>query len=1064
MDWGVRVSDRPHKLIRASAGAGKTYRLTTRYLALLAADADPGAVLATTFTRKAAGEVFGRVMLRLAHAAGDEAALAELNQALVDEPIGGQARVLSRSQAQGLLAALAESLHRVGVMTIDGFFARLVRVFALELGLPSEVRVLDDESAAAAELRRQAIEAMLDEAVRADGLAAVSALLRQVHHDQAARRVGQALDDLVKQLHGVYREAEDAALWCGPKVEGLLDEAGLRTAAEGLAGLEAVLPVTKAGKPMAVWVKAMASLVAALHANDWEAVLDNGLVAKIVVGEASYSKKEIPSEFVRAIEPIAKHAGAERVQLLARQTQAMHVLLQAYDGHLAALLRARRLARFSDLTDALARGLPAMGDAAEALYYRLDGRVHHLLVDEFQDTSLQQWAVMSPMVEELTAHGTFERTGFFVGDTKQSIYGWRGGRVELFDRVEEELEARGLEVERLDQSWRSSPVVLGLVNAVMGRVGLDGVLKEQPGAVERWAQAFEDHTSAKRGMTGHAVVEVLPTVSEEAEEGQDVFFEAVAERVVGMSEELAGRGKLAVLVRRRESGRKLVHALRAQGVAATLEGGAYVTDSPAVLAVLAALTLADHPGDTVAAFHVANSPMGEVLGMRGTAWAETQRVAGRVRRRLVEEGLATVLADWSAALGPMCDAKGAARLAQLQRLVESAEGSGLVSGLRPSGFVRYAESVRVEEAGQGTAGVVVMTIHAAKGLEFDAVVLADLHGAFQDRQEFVTARDEPTGPVRAVYRAGNKAVRAMSPEVEAAFAEHVERQRYEDLCGLYVAMTRAKRGLYVWLPGVGVTKSGKPGSRRASLGKVVLESLGAADEVGVVYEEGDAAWMKALGRPHEQAGAQEAAGSVTLSLGKGWGRSPRVVAASSLEGGSEEPATAAALLRIGGGGGMAYGTAMHGLFEQLGFVEDGLPERAAILQAAGGDEAVLERFEAVYQEPTIRKALSRGGASGVWREKALMVKAGRERVIGRADRVVYGKDETGRVRWARVEDFKTDVVADDAGLAEKIGVYRPQLAAYRKAVAAWLGLSDEAVSGRLIFVGASVQTRRVVDL
>ena len=124
-------------VIRASAGTGKTYQLTNRFVRLLASGVAPEAILAATFTRKAAGEILERILLTLAHAASDVNKCLKL-AAAIDRP------QLNRLQCRDLLVRVTSRLHRLQIGTIDSFFARLASSFSLELGLPPGWRIIDD--------------------------------------------------------------------------------------------------------------------------------------------------------------------------------------------------------------------------------------------------------------------------------------------------------------------------------------------------------------------------------------------------------------------------------------------------------------------------------------------------------------------------------------------------------------------------------------------------------------------------------------------------------------------------------------------------------------------------------------------------------------------------------------------------------------------------------------------------------------------------------------------------------------------------------------------------------
>src|SRR5262245_51582365 len=158
----------PHLVIRASAGTGKTHQLATRFIGLLAAGVRPDQILATTFTRKAAGEILDRVLFRLAAAAADETVRRQL-AADIKQP-------LDREACRKLLVTAVRQLHRLHVGTLDSYFIRVATNFGQELGLPPGWAIGDEQVDAA--LRDDAIERMLAEGQPGDLLTLVHALAK----------------------------------------------------------------------------------------------------------------------------------------------------------------------------------------------------------------------------------------------------------------------------------------------------------------------------------------------------------------------------------------------------------------------------------------------------------------------------------------------------------------------------------------------------------------------------------------------------------------------------------------------------------------------------------------------------------------------------------------------------------------------------------------------------------------------------------------------------------------------------------------------------------------------
>ena len=157
--------DYPHLVVKASAGTGKTHRLSARFLRLITHGADPAAILASTFTRAAAGEIRERVVLRIARAAcGDQRALRDLQ----DDGGGLGIADYSAERAQTDLMRMLDALPRLrsGITTLDGFLASCVGMLSGELGIDSLSNLAAEDEPAHVRLRREAMRAALDQTAR----------------------------------------------------------------------------------------------------------------------------------------------------------------------------------------------------------------------------------------------------------------------------------------------------------------------------------------------------------------------------------------------------------------------------------------------------------------------------------------------------------------------------------------------------------------------------------------------------------------------------------------------------------------------------------------------------------------------------------------------------------------------------------------------------------------------------------------------------------------------------------------------------------------------------------
>ena len=567
----------PHLLIRASAGTGKTYRLTTRYLRLLRAGESAEHILATTFTRKAAGEVLGRVLGWLARSAVDPR-----ERGALDDALGGFG--LSERDCLDMLRRLVDGLNRLAIGTIDSFFNRAARALRFELDIPAEPTIADDGGPLAQALRLDAIQQTLGEAAATDdGFQTLIELLRRVHHDTARRSVTEAIDGLVVGLYDIYRQHDAAALWSTLNPPPTLSAELLHLAVQDVVALGEHIPVTQKGTPRASWSKAFKQLSDAALRHDFDTVLSHTLCQRLLDDELedTFDRCEIPAAWRAALMPILTHARAQTLRQLAEMTESTYHLLDAFTSHYENAKRSAGVLMLIDLTHKLATYLPTLGDdLTTEFYYRLDSSVTHLLLDEFQDTSLPQWKVLEPFADEVTAAADGERSFFCVGDEKQAIYGWRGGCAELFGAVEQ---LPGVTSWTMTRSRRSSPVVLDAVNQVFCSLTQNAALQDEKhggrwdAAVAQWSARFEIHAAHDETLPGHVVLKT--TAPKAADESDDAREEAeeddspggyaspheayCAEHIAALLAEIPDQ-TVGVLVRRKKAATGLLSALRSK--------------------------------------------------------------------------------------------------------------------------------------------------------------------------------------------------------------------------------------------------------------------------------------------------------------------------------------------------------------------------------------------------------------------------------------------------------------------------------------------------------------------
>ena len=1045
-------------IIRASAGSGKTTALSSRFLQLLTRGVHCQSILATTFTRKAAGEILDRIMTGLAAASLDDGAAQELSQTL-------QIAELDRRTAQPMLRHMLNHLHRLQIGTLDSFFAKLARSFPLELGLMPDWDIADER--AMGSLAQIAVESVLS---HADTLQLLHLMAKGV----SIRGANELLMDTVNDLYSIFLDSTPGA-WFQLQSHPVLSPSQLSTALEQLTG------VAIEDKRMAT---ARIDDVQRATAEDWDQFIQVGLAGKIVDGTNAFFKKPIPVDLRNAYLPLIDHVRGLIVNELKGATESTYNLLDQFRERFEVLKTETGSLGFDDVSRRLADLLDAKGNQSEANWtYRLDWNLDHLLLDEFQDTSPVQWQVLQPFARRVMRPET-SRSFFCVGDMKQAIFGWRGGVAEVFDLVEQQFP--DLHNRELTRSYRSSQVIIDTVNRIFENANHYEAKNPQINAVvQRWKERFVTHTTEKTDLPGYTVMERLGE--------EDDWFATIAQRIKAIYERSPNR-TIAVLTRDNDEVKKMIFALHSAKIPASEEGGNPLTDSAAVLLILSLVQLGDHPHDSLAWFHVANSLLAAEYELppceveRDKSPATMQRVhavAAAVRRELSEGGYGATVARWASILAPSCTIR---ELRRLQKLIELADDYDAEATLRPSDFVEFVQEQTVEDP--TGSSVRVMTIHKAKGLEFDVVVLPSLSKLFNPHgRDVMVLRPSPTEPISLVTRYVGSAQRQLLPAtIQQAYEQQFERGLSESICVLYVALTRAIHALHIFI-------RPKDTPTRQSMSGILLATLTSPDKPtgktsGKLFEHGDPDWV-------DKAEIQSAGRTANLpetrsTPSKGFDTKKLTLAEPAMESGRGLSTFSPSQMTTTGRGtigavlaqathvaAVERGTLLHACFARIQWLDDPCWQSRLLedLRRRFPDPAVVEsvvdEFWSMLQQPTISALLHRSSYSDqvarrvlpnqilfepltatVENERAFAVRMDQWIVPGTIDRLVLIHEGKSLIA-AEVIEYKTDQLtgATTLQIDERIVEYQPQIVAYRRAVGQFAGLPLDRVFARLVFVG-----------
>lgn len=1053
-----------HERILASAGSGKTYALTTRFIRLLAMDVPPERIAALTFTRKAAGEFFSEIVNRLARAAVEPAATAELARALGRPELGGDAFLR-------LLRAVVGSMHRLNLGTLDGFFARIVRSFPLELGLSGEPVVLDEREAAE-EMRRVLGRLLAARRELAPEQQALIEAFKLATFGSEDKDVAGHLDRFIDRHFVLYRSAPAAECWGGaeriwpdgfPWGNATADPAPaaavLREWAAG-AGLKEKQQVRweAFGNAAVDWRPAgpmpdELAFVLKKALENWETV-ESGCAELRFDRQA----QRLSAAACTALAMLVRRVVALELGRRMEVTKGIGAVLRAFDALYDVEVRRSGRLTFADVQHVLAParvGALLSSDAGEGrlqLDYRLDGRLDHWMFDEFQDTSFPQWQILQNLIDEVMYDESGRRSFFYVGDVKQAIYTWREGDPRLFSHVADRYSSwpgGGVRPRELNDSWRSGPAIVGMVNRVCGDAAALSELF--PEAAPEWNRHWRAHRSARPERDGQAA---LLLADDEA--GRWAVTLQVLQAI-----DPTGRGlTCAVLVQKNETGARLADFLRREGrLPAVAEADLHIgADNPVAAALAALLQAAAHPGDSLAQHHVSMSPLGDLLTADGitSGDAVSRSVLGAVQAG----GFAAWMETWGGRLeGTLSPADGFSRQ-RLRQLVDAGHAFDATGSRDIDRFLRFLKEHTLREP-EGAGVVRVMTIHKSKGLGFDVVVLPDLQG-----NKLAQRRAGP-----AVGRAADRAiswiiehpgevVASHDPVLRQCLREAVAENCYERLSLLYVALTRAKHGLYVVI---------EPPRRSVSLNFPRLLSTTLGDEeievqVGAVPMRG--AWSD--GNPEWHLAHLDGAAAAPVGFEPVVLDHPARPALSARTPSAERTARLDAGQLFGEWKGTAseHGRTVHALLAEVEWClpgDEALPRwleqdwRRRGISRSGAAEAAGCLIASGLAPVWVRPA----GVAEVWRERPFEIVDEQCWVTGVLDRVIVIGDEAGRPVRAVVYDFKTDRVDPSGDLKQAARRHAPQLHAYRQAVARLTALPASQVALEVVFT--SIPARVAID-
>jgi ATP-dependent helicase/nuclease subunit A len=1072
--------------VSANAGTGKTYTLANRVTRLLLDGAKPERILCLTYTKAAASEMAGRLFAQL----GEWSMLDDATLAARIAEIGAPARTEEGlREARRLFALALETPGGLKILTIHSFCQQVLARFPLEAGVPPSFRVLDDQTSGdlSAEVRVHVLEraggsdaelahAVAEIVTHADETKLDSILSSSLGTDR--RKYERLLDRhgrdpgrmsaFVRETHGIGADETSDSIAEDFCADMRARETGLREIAAWLAEGSKTDHKLSDALAAAIETSSFDAFVAAFMTKEGTPRKTLATKASIETNPALYEQLEAAAADLVAAEQRCRAARA------AALTEASLTLAHATHGEYAALKRRHGVLDYDDLILETLRLLEA-GDAAAWVLFKLDGGLDHILIDEGQDTSPEQWRIVQRLADEFFAgsgaRDDITRTLFVVGDEKQSIFSFQGADPTQFDIQQGYFAERAAAKKdtfvtvQLSTSRRSAPDILKFVDAVFteddARQGVTS--RNEPisheahrntakGRVEFWPTTKP--LAAPEPDPWQRPVDLPPPASPAARTASDIADRIKAwtngrTRLPGHAKPISPGDVMVLMPRREPLASELIRQLKQRGVPVAGADRIRLKDQIAVMDLVALGRFALLPEDDLNLAALLRSPLcgvseNELLalsaGRSATLWRELERrhselAAFECSHAFLSDCLSR--ADYAPPFefySHVLGARGMRKriLARLGTETNDAIDEFLALALgyealnTPSleGFLHWFDRGDAEvkrDMERGRDEVRVMTVHGAKGLEADIVVLPDTTAAppSPGQRGALLYTDEGVFFPMAAARAPDIVERAKAKIAEDALNEH---RRL-----LYVALTRSRDMLHI------AGFEGKRGVRDGSWYPLMER---AARKIGLALTEDETpAFVIGEAAPETVVAAPADIQPVRLP---DWivrnpapeHERPRMIRPSQAAG-ADEPA---APYSAGGAKRFERGLLIHALLARLPDIapaERRDAVRTYLLRKQVDDaqaDLLIDETLRVLEHPQFSGVFAPDARAEVAIVADLPEIGEDARINGRLDRLAVSADRVLAV------DFKTNRPAP-AQLSDLPSIYRTQMALYRAALA-----------------------------
>ncbi|GAA9314424.1 RecB-like helicase [Helicobacter pylori] len=774
--------------LKASAGSGKTFALSVRFLALLFKGANPSEILTLTFTKKATAEMKERILdyLKILQKENlEDEKEKEKSQNILKE-LEEKYRLdpsLVQNSAQKIYQRFLNAEIRIS--TIDAFFQSILRKFCWFVGLSANFEVNEDTK-----VHQQQLNASFLSALNNKQLEELSVFIAQClsYDNYTSDSILERLRFLKNKLYLFDSNEKEPAF----DEEGFLEK--LRSLNQQIQSIETASDKAKT----------------AIKCDDFRGFLNSSLTwlkKKSEYRDFKKFKDEIPtleSECEEIENDLKRYYEAKESALFKKFPK----FIQLYDKA-TSKIQSLDFDAIKDKVHALLNGYEEM--PAEFFYFRLDSRIAHILIDEFQDTSLNDYKILAPFIDEIKAgigQAKWHRSVFFVGDVKQSIYGFRGSFSSLFESVSKDFYH-----DNLPFNHRSLPLIINYVNTIFKKA-----YQNSPTAYLE--QKYPKASSNKHAKDGYVKVSLV------ADE-RELLLEQILQEAKNLLEHRIDPKDITLLCARNKDALEIKNYLQENlsAIRPSTESSAKLSQFVESKIIKNALeyALAEEPYKP---FYKHS-----VLKLAGYLHDDAIALAGFNPKKESVAGFVWKVMELFELYGECA-----------QICLELAVGCEDAN--------EFLEKLEAKEIASFKAkGAQIMTIHKSKGMQFPYVIVCERLGKpkTNNSNQFL---EEYSGTelTRLYYRMKNREVvdkdYARALDKEEAAKDHEETNVY------YVAFTRAELGLIVVAKDKDQKKDKKESKNKGMREKLDLAPLEEGEIVPVISSQKEPSSASVVIKPH----------------------------------------------------------------------------------------------------------------------------------------------------------------------------------------------------------------------